>query len=155
MIKSTKNITKINFNNHAFSSETEASTFEKKAQNLIHTLTKSFIIEAKESLSNMHQTLEDISFLNDNEKTRVIQNSFFQAAHDLKGQGDTYGYPLITKLAAHLCDQIKKQKNYSQKNIHSFKLDILDMQDVIQEAPNHANSKLTNRILKRLECDNE
>lgn len=154
-MKSTKIISKNNFNNHAFQTEKEANSFEKKAETLIHSLTKTFLKEAKTSLSNMIHILDTISYLNDAEKTRIIQTSFFKSAHDLKGQGETYGYPLITRVAAHLCEQIRLKKSYSQKNIQSFRLDVIDMEALIQEPPHHKNIKLEKRIWDRLECNNE
>ena len=154
-MKSNQIISKNIFNNHDFQTEKEADSFEKKAENLIHSLTKTFLQEAKASLSNMHHILDNLSYLNETEKARLIQTSFFKSAHDLKGQGETYGYPLITRVAAHLCEQIKRKKNYSQKNIQSFKLDVMDMEALIQEPPHHQNIKLEKRIWDRLECNNE
>lgn len=154
-MKSNTDVTRTNFNNHAFHSEKEALSLEKKAQDLIHSLTKSFLQEANLSLLHMQQILEDTSFLKESEKTRVIQSIFFQAAHDLKGQGSTYGYPLVTKIAAHICSKIKKQKNYSNEDIFSFKKDVSNMIEVLQMQPNQKNSKLENDILQQLECDNE
>ena len=154
-MKSNAFSTATNFNNHAFQSEKEAINLEKKAQEVIHSLTKSFMQEAKTSLLNMQNTLDNISFLNESEKTRVIQSRLFQAAHDLKGQGATYGYPLITEIADHICLKIKKQKSYSKEDIFSFKTDVSDMISILQCHPNHKDTKLEKRILQRLECNNE
>ena len=154
-MKSNAFIRSTNFNNHDFQSEKEATTYEKKAQDVIHALTKSFVQEAKISLLNMQNTLDNMSFLKESEKSRVIQTGFFQAAHDLKGQGATYGYPLITKIADRICTKIKKQKNYSKEDISSFKIDVSDMIDLLHIHPNHKDTKLENRILQRMECDNE
>ena len=154
-MESNKHVIMANFNNHAFQSEKEALSFEKKAQDLIHSLTKSFIKEANHSLLNMQHALEDMSFLKESEKTRVIQTIFFQSAHDLKGQGETYGYPLITKIAGQICSKIKKQKIYSEKDIFSFKVNVSDMIKLLQIQPNHKDLKLEKSILQHLECDNE
>ena len=154
-MRSTAHITATNYNNHAFQSEKEATTLEKKAQEVIHALTKSFIHEAQNSLLNMQRILNNISFLKESEKIRVIQTGFFQAAHDLKGQGATYGYPLITEIADHICLKIKKQKSYSKEDIFSFKTDVSDMISILQCHPNHKDTKLEKRILQRLECNNE
>ncbi len=35
--------------------------------------------------------------------TDAALEAVWRAAHDLKGMGDTYGYPLVTQLAASLC----------------------------------------------------
>lgn len=154
-MKAHTSTTESNFNNHAFQSEKEALSFEKKAQDLIHSLTKSFLKEANISLSNMKSALDNLSFSNISEQERIIQTSFFQAAHDLKGQGSTYGYPLITKIADHICNQIKNQKHYSKETISSFKQNVEDMIELINEAPNHQNTKLEKRILERLEYADE
>lgn len=41
------------------------------------------------------------------EATRLM----FRVAHDLKGQGTTFGYPLATQIAGLLCDVIKSSKS--------------------------------------------
>ena len=35
----------------------------------------------------------------------------FRVAHDLKGQGTTFGYPLVTQIAGSLCDFIRTVKS--------------------------------------------
>ncbi|MCW5752092.1 MAG: Hpt domain-containing protein [Alphaproteobacteria bacterium] len=38
-------------------------------------------------------------------------SAMFAAAHDAKGQGSTFGYPLVTRIAGSLCKYLKEQKN--------------------------------------------
>jgi chemotaxis protein histidine kinase CheA len=40
-------------------------------------------------------------------RTEKARDALFRASHDLKGQGTTFGYPLITRMAASLCRMIE------------------------------------------------
>ncbi len=143
------------YTNHAINTMAEASSLEKKAQNVIQALTKPFINEAETTLNKMEKILSDIDFLQQKEKDRLIKGLFFQMAHDLKGQGATYGFPLITRLSAHICTLINEEKSYSVQTIKIFKSDIDDMQKIIKYPPNEPDLKLTKKIINRLECKSE
>ncbi len=144
-----------NYTSYAINSLAEATSLEKKAQHVIHELTKPFIKEAHTSLNKMNKILSDSFFLQQKEKDRLIKDLFFKAAHDLKGQGSTYGFPLITKLSAHICTLILEEKSYSDNILKIFKLDLEDMEQILKYPPNEIDKKLAKQILNRLECKNE
>ena len=132
-------------------SDLEADTLSKKAQHLISSLKKDFLKEADFALKKMQKTLDDTAYLSQTEKDRVLKTIFFQTVHDLKGQGSTYGYPLVTKIATHDCSIIQSSKTFKQETIDDFKLDISDMQKLLKEENLPLNSPLAQRIIKRLE----
>ena len=142
---------KNHFTQSTIGSDKEADILEKKAQHLIHSLKKNFLKEATDALTHMQKALDDTAFLSQSEKDRLLKTLFFQTVHDLKGQGSTYGYPLITKIATHDCFIIQSKKSFSQANIDNFKLDILDMQALLKEENLSNKSALAKKIIKRLE----
>ena len=132
-------------------SDFEADALSKKAQHLISNLKKDFLKEADIALKKMQKTLDNTAYLSQTEKDRVLKTIFFQTVHDLKGQGSTYGFPLVTKIATHDCTVIQSLKTFKQENIEDFKLDILDMQQLLKEENLSLKSPLAQRIIKRLE----
>lgn len=49
----------------------------------------------------------------DGEETNA---AVFRVAHDLKGQGTTFGFPLVTQIAGLLCDFIRSIKSFSSED---------------------------------------
>ena len=61
----------------------------------------------------------------DNEKIEAKKRirDVFRVAHDIKGQGTTFGYPSVTEIAAILCDFMREGKiTMSPKQVQMIKL---------------------------------
>lgn len=57
------------------------------------------------------------------ESARQAAGKVFELAHDLKGQGGSYGYPLVSSIAASLCELSQKAKTFDAQlseavNVH-------------------------------------
>lgn len=150
-MKSVKEIQQINQLTPLNYSRDEMNDLEKKAKNLIESLTGSFLKEAVEFVQEMELLLQEAALLGKSERTYLFKNRFFQLAHDLKGQGTTYGFELITLLAGHVCDEIRQKKYFSQKEIDLFAEDVSDMKKVLYQLPHETNVDLQKEILTRLE----
>ncbi|MBO7244042.1 MAG: hypothetical protein J6V53_02000 [Alphaproteobacteria bacterium] len=124
---------------------------EKKAQKVIDDLRGSFVTEANDFVCEMSLLLEQAMQLDKNERTFLLKNRFFNLAHDLKGQGTTYGFELVTVLADHICGTIRQKRFFSQKEMDVFLLDVLDMKKVLSEPPYGISSGLKKQIINRLE----
>ena len=132
-------------------SSDEVKSLEKKAKQLINSLTNSFVLEADEFLSEMQRLLQEASLAEKKERAFILKNRFFSLAHDLKGQGSTYGYDMITLLSAHICEFIRNKSFFTQKEIDLFVLDVKDMQKVLSQPPHGLSSSLKKEIINRLE----
>lgn len=153
-MKIKKEITKNIFNNPAIHSQEEGALLEKKAQELIQSLSKNFLKEANSSLINMTKILNQSKSLNENERKKILKTEFFQSAHDLKGQGSTYGYPLVSKLAAYICETVLKKRIFKNTTIENLENTINDMKEVLKNPANTKNHLIEKRILNRLEKEN-
>ncbi len=132
-------------------SSDEVKSLEKKAKKLIDSLTNSFVLEANEFLFEMQKLLQEASVVEKKERSFILKNRFFSLAHDLKGQGTTYGYDMITLLSEHICDFIRSKSVFSQKEIDLFVLDVEDMKKVLSQPPHGLSSRLKKEIINRLE----
>jgi chemotaxis protein histidine kinase CheA len=126
-------------------------TLAKKAEKLIKSLTGSFLTEANDFIKEMDSMLEEAALLGKSERYDLFKTRFFQLAHDLKGQGTTYGFELITVLADQICTIIRHKKVFTQKEIDIFAMDIQDMQKVLSQGANETTPQLKKQILNRLE----
>lgn len=57
----------------------------------------------------------------------------FQVAHDIKGQGGSFGFDLMTVIANELCRLIERQKNFGGAEKEAVKVHIDALKLVIQE----------------------
>ena len=150
-MKSDKEIQQINRFGSLNYSRDDVQSLEKKAKNVIKSLTSSFEKEAKDFLDEMDLLLQEASLLEKNERTYLFKNRFFRLAHDLKGQGATYGFEMITVLSDHICDVVRHKKYFSQKEIEDFLLDVTDMKKVLLCPPFETSHSLKKQIANRLE----
>ena len=56
----------------------------------------------------------------------------FQIAHDIKGQGGSFGYDLMTLIANELCRLIERQDGFGEAEVQAVKVHIDAMKLVIQ-----------------------
>ena len=146
-----KNVAKNNRLMSLTYSSDEVKSLEKKARQLINSLTNSFVLEANEFLSEMQRLLQEASLAEKKERAFILKNRFFSLAHDLKGQGSTYGYDMITLLSEHICEFVRNKSFFTQKEIDLFVLDVEDMKKVLLQPPHGLSSSLKKEIINRLE----
>jgi chemotaxis protein histidine kinase CheA len=56
----------------------------------------------------------------------------FQVAHDIKGQGGSFGYDLMTVIGNELCRLLERQESYDSAEMQAIKVHIDSMKLVIQ-----------------------
>ena len=59
--------------------------------------------------------------------------AIFQIAHDMKGQGGTFGYPLITRIGEQLCRFIEKVHDLGQHEVEVISLHVEAMVLVLHQ----------------------
>lgn len=137
------------FNNDTLP-EAEIKALEKQAQKVVSSLNETFLAGAKESAERLLSLLETARAKEPAEQAAFMKGFLFPVAHDLKGQGATFGYPLLSDLGAHLCARINKQRLWRREDLNACMQDILDMRTVLNFPPNTQNEKLK-QIQTRLE----
>jgi chemotaxis protein histidine kinase CheA len=57
--------------------------------------------------TDIAEALSALDRIASGEESEEVTNLIFRVAHDLKGQGTTFGYPLVTEISGLLCDFIR------------------------------------------------
>jgi chemotaxis protein histidine kinase CheA len=78
----------------------------KKAETVISNLAEKYVEVADLDLANLMKTTEALKADPGNREKRM--KAVFLVAHDMKGQGGSFGYPLITAVCNQLCRFIEK-----------------------------------------------
>lgn len=76
-----------------------------KAEAAVAQLADSYLDWALNDLATLQAQLEAARADEPHRRKRVEE--LFQTAHDMKGQGSTFGYPLVTQVAKHLCHYVE------------------------------------------------
>lgn len=90
----------------------------QRAERALEQLSVAFDSWLKEEVDTLTKARDDVRTNGLSEDTR---KELHRAAHDLKGQGETYGYPLITSVCSTLC---KLLESATQPDL--IPLDIID-----------------------------
>ena len=117
--------------NSPSASATPLTDLERQANEAIADLTNKFPSWACGDVQKMKSLLIEASGVYNQERTILIREKFYPKAHDLKGQGATFGYPLITDIGSHMCRLITSKTQYSATDLATLKKDTQMMETVL------------------------
>ena len=102
-----------------------------KAEAAVAELAESYIDWALKDLAELQARFAAIRAETADPRQRVLD--LFQTAHDMKGQGATFGYPLVTQVAKHLCHYVEGQLERDQ--LPDLTIDTFDVKDFFCNVP--------------------
>ncbi|NCB49723.1 MAG: hypothetical protein EOM53_03495 [Alphaproteobacteria bacterium] len=104
----------------------------------------------KNALSEV-QEMEDIFSQAQRDKDiTLLTKDLFRKAHDMKGQGITFGYPLITFVGNHLCRYLENKTVLSESLLKGvrFHLDIISK--IFEDKIKSEESPLAEEIIEQV-----
>jgi len=104
---------------------------EKLAMEAMSDLAAKFPAWASGDVQKIKQYLAEASGTFAEERTTIIRQRIYPKAHDLKGQGTTFGYPLITDIGSHMCKLITSKTTFSSSDLITLKNDANMMETVL------------------------
>ncbi len=120
----------------------------KRAEAVITDMTDNYVEWAVKDLAKIHQALENLKAEKKDRKDALSQ--IFQLSHDMKGQGGSFGYTLMTILGGNLCDFVDKLENAGSAEIEVIQLHINAMGLVIAKEMKGDGGKAGAQLLKGL-----
>lgn len=102
----------------------------ERAESVIAAMADSYLEWVQEDLVKIeaaYNVLKDASGEGNAEAEKI-----FQIAHDIKGQGGSFGYDLMTVIANELCRLIERQETFGAAEAQAIKVHIDAMKLVIQ-----------------------
>lgn len=89
--------------------------WQKQAEQVIQKLSEHYPETASAELKEAEDVFKAGQSLPQDQRFQEYQTTFFRLIHNLKGQGGTFGYPLVTEVGNHLCRYIERQKKFEEK----------------------------------------
>ena len=80
-----------------------------KAMQVINDLSKEYEKWSAADLERLTQAYDEALYAPSERQCQLIQEDIFRAAHDMKGQGATFSYELITQIGKHLCRYVERK----------------------------------------------
>ncbi len=103
----------------------------ERAENVIAGMTDSYIEWVQEDLQKLDAAYKALA--ESDAPTKELADAVFQVAHDIKGQGGSFGYDLMTVIANELCRLIERHENdYDSSVVDAIKVHVDAMKLVIQ-----------------------
>ena len=126
------------------------SELEQKALDVIADMSRKYIEWAGNDVAKLKKIFEQIQQLTGSEQDALIRGDFYRTAHDIKGQGATFDYPLMSDLGAHLCTLIKTTDTFDETHLTVMVQDIEDMSLVLEKGLQGEGGQIGADISNRL-----
>ena len=121
----------------------------ERAEQVISELSSSYIDWAKEDLSKLTLAFDELKATKDGD---TALDAVFQISHDIKGQGGSFEYDLMTIIGDMLCRYIEGlENNVDDQSIEVIELHINALQAVISQALKGDGGAVGNQLLSGLE----
>lgn len=120
----------------------------ERAESVIAGMANDYLDWVEEDLVKITRALKDLKENRDDCEERL--DKIFQVSHDMKGQGGSFGYGLMTILGNDLCRFIEDKKTASDIDIEVIDLYIGTMQIVISKRMSGDGGPEGNKVLTGL-----
>ena len=104
---------------------------EKLAIEAMSDLATKFPAWASGDVQKIKEYLAEASGVFGEKRTSIIRQHVYPKVHDLKGQGTTFGYPLITDIASHMCQLITRKTTFSTTDMVQLKNEATMLETVL------------------------
>ena len=124
------------------------ASFLEQANEVIAQMAAEYEQTAASSLSEMKQLLKQAEQKKD---ASLIQTDLFRLAHDMKGQGATFGYPLLTDVGNHLCRFVEKADVLSKDSLKKIGMHLTYLQKILTQQIKGEHPELFQDFLKQVD----
>ena len=121
----------------------------ERAEQAIVNMTDNYLQWVEDDLAKLQAALNDLK--NDKANWATHKNRLFQVSHDIKGQGGSFGYHLMTVMGNSLCRFLERSETLSQSGIEVIELHVAAMKLVIAQRVQGDGGREGERLLKGLE----
>ena len=121
----------------------------ERAEQVIADLAGNYLEWVEEDLVKIQKALEDLKAAGGDHKAEL--DRVFQIAHDMKGQGGSFGYQLMTVVGNQLCRFIEPLETVGPGEIEVIKLHIDTMSLIIAQRMEGDGGKAGEALLAGLE----
>ena len=105
----------------------------EKAMAVLNDLAQDYLLWVQDDLKKLSDTYNKALNAGSVERANLIGQDLFRIAHDMKGQGSTFGYNLITDIANHLCRYIEQFDTFDDYQMNTIEIHINALKEIIEK----------------------
>lgn len=105
----------------------------QKAMDVLNDLAKEYEVWVQSDLEKLQAAFTKAKLAESNARFDIMMHEVFKTAHDMKGQGATFGYDLITDIGNHLCRYIEKQTTFDMPQIQAIQTHIDALDQIVHQ----------------------
>ena len=113
--------------------KTETDIMAQKAANAISGLTDQYIAQVNQDLIALKQALETARQGSPDAYFQATHDVFSFKMHDMKGQGTTFGYPLLTEIGTYACNYLRYKSDMTLADLDKLTLLVNDIECVLTQ----------------------
>jgi chemotaxis protein histidine kinase CheA len=122
----------------------------EKAEQIIAGLQDSYLEWVQEDLSKLQALYEEALARPD--QRMILLKDVFRIAHDIKGQGGSFGYDLMTVVGNHLCRFVEALDEVDEAELDVIKLHLDSMRLIIAQRLEGAGGAAGDKIVAGLQA---
>ena len=104
-----------------------------RAMAVLNDLSAEYLTWAQGDLKKMEDIFLSAKSADFERKNQLIAQDLFRVAHDMKGQGATFGYELITDIGNHLCRYIEQFDNFEEKQMNDIQVHMAALRQILEK----------------------
>ena len=105
----------------------------EKAMAVLNDLAKDYLLWVLEDLKKISDVYANALEVEGNTRSNLISQDLFRIVHDMKGQGATFGYDLITDIGNHLCRYIERYDSFDEEQMRVIEIHINALREIIEK----------------------
>ena len=124
----------------------------EKAMAVLNDLAKDYLIWVQDDLKKLQNTYDKALILQGKARANLITDDLFRIVHDMKGQGATFGYELVTYIGNHLCRYIERFDFFEEKQMQEIEIHINALKEIIEKQLVEDGGKVGQELKTKIEA---
>ncbi len=126
------------------------NALEQQALEIINSMSGAYPTWTLPEVEKLQTRLKRAEALMETDLDAYIRSDLYPIIHDIKGQGTTFGYPLMTALGTHACAVVKENECLTHHHLALIAQDVFDMHYVLTNHLEGQGGELGEKITNRL-----
>ncbi len=122
----------------------------QRAEKAIKAMSNDYVDWVQEDMKKLQAAFDKAKKAKGDSELKSAFGEVFEVAHDMKGQGGSFDYNLITIIGDSLCRFIEKKKEYKQADIEVLEVHVNSIRLVITNGMKGDGGEVGKRILQGL-----
>jgi len=125
----------------------------KKAQAVVKKMSSDYMVWVREDFVDLHKAIGEMTA----ERTPESMRKVYAIVHDMKGQGGSFGYGMLSDIGHNLCRYLERQTAVTDRVVEIVTLHVQSMELVIRKKITDDKTAMAMEVLEGLEkvIDNE